>query len=600
MKCEVLRRSSLKVVVVLAFVCATPWTFAQETETSSSDASNDITTPAPANSESSVPTESETSTLPVTVIKAAPSAPPIDTVEAMPSANPAVAGKAATIVYKSEADSLLTIEKIAVLPFTDNLQGIYARPLETHFIQAVQNMHRWDFVQATSSGPLLSPEELEDSSAKALQVSQGLGADAFFAARVLKGPSGVSIHLSLFLTKDGKLLSQAVLKDYQRFDLGDLKEQLQRLLSELTARLPYAGRVLSRDGTRVTVNLGLRDGIQNGQVLSVIQIIQAYRHPRFNFLIKTEKEIFGKIKILKVDETLSFGTIITEKERGTIQKNSKIGPIDFITYAGGDTLTLTSSGQDGLTDKEENKFVFGKNAHAWTPASPPSFGQLGARLGMSRFSGAMEMDNVGGLEGTNNFAPSVILDGELWITPEWTFTATLKHGIISVRNPRAGGQPSELGQSLSYYEAGLAYAIRLGPSLWSPQISPYVSYFNYRLFVDDSSPEAFTTQQYSGLKLGVKGSAPVGDDFGAGGVFSTALSPSMQESPVPSADDSKASVVQFGVFGYKKYSERLRVQLNLDFEMYSASLSGRGQRVNAASSASQRYTTLSGGIYYLF
>ncbi|MBX3020627.1 MAG: hypothetical protein KF799_03030 [Bdellovibrionales bacterium] len=505
-------------------------------------------------------------------------------------------------VFRSDVDDLLTVEKVSVLPFTDNLQGIYARPLETHFISLVQKMHRWDYVQANSSGPILSPEELEASPEKAMQVSQGSGADAFFACRIVKGPGGIMIHLSLFLSKDGKLLSQAILKDYKKFDLNDLKEQTERLLSEIVSRLPYAGRVMSREGNRVTVNLGLKDGVQNGQMLSIIQIVQAHRHPKFNFLVRTEKEIFGKVKILKVDETLSFGTVVMEREKGAVQKNSKVGSLDFVTYNAPDSLSLNPTAEEALAQREDAGIAFGKNAHAWSPANAPSFGQLGARLGLSRFSGATELQGVGGLEGTNNFAPSIVLDGELWITQEWTFSAQLKQGIISVRNPRGGGQPSELSQALSYYEAAMGYSIRLGPYIWSPSITPFLGYFSYRLYVDESNPAAFTTQEYTGAKFGVRGQAPIGADgqWGAGGVFSTAWNPALRESPDSSGSSNKATVVQFGLFAFKKYSERLRLQANLDFEMFSANFSGTGTRAIPASSASQRYTTLTGGIYYLF
>jgi hypothetical protein len=34
--------------------------------------------------------------------------------------------------------------------------------------------------------------------------------------------------------------------------------------------------------------------------------------------------------------------------------------------------------------------------------------------------------------------------------------------------------------------------------------------------------------------------------------------------------------------------------------MYSANFSGTGTRTNSATSASQRFTTLSGGVYYMF
>jgi hypothetical protein len=510
--------------------------------------------------------------------------------------------------YHSETDDLLSIDKVSLLPFTDNLQGIYARPLEAHFTQAIDKMHRWDYVPANNSGMILSPEELEASPQKALQVSQGMGADAFFAARITKGPNGVIIHLSLFLTKDGKLLSQAILKDYKQFNLNDLKEQMDRLLAEIVERIPYSGRVLSRESNRVTINLGTKDGIQPNQMLSVIQLIKAHRHPKFNFLVKTEKEIFGKIKVLKVDETLSFGVVVTEKERGAIQKGSKIGPLDFVTYSGNESLSLEPSPEDALQNREDGAIAFGKNAHAWQPMNPATFGQVGARLLLSKVSESTQVNGVGGLHADNPFAPGVLIEGELWVTPEWTFRARLKQAIVTVDNPRPGSTPKELNQSVSYYEAGIGYRLRFGPYGWSPYAEPFLGFLSHKLFTDDANTDAFLTQQFTGFKIGVNGAAPLspGGDYGVGGEFAMVLNPSLKETPATSGGDSKAQIVQFGVFGFKKLGERLKAQVNLDFEMYSATFSGAGSRdgsdptTGTATSSSQRYTTLSGGLYYMF
>lgn len=510
--------------------------------------------------------------------------------------------------YHSEVDDLLNIEKVSLLPFTDNLQGIYARPLEAHFTTLIDKMHRWDFVPANNSGMILSPEELEASPAKALQVSQGMGVDAFFAARVTKGPNGVIIHLSLFLTKDGKLLSQAILKDYKQFNINDLKEQMERLLAEIVSRLPYSGRVLSRESNRVTLNLGSKDGIQTNQMLSVIQLIKVHRHPKFNFLVRSEKEIFGKIKILKVDETLSFGIVVSEKERGAIQKGSKIGPLDFVTYSGKETLSLEPSPEDALENREDGAIAFGKNARAWQPQNPATFGQVGARLGISKVNESTQVNGVGGLESSDSFAPSILLEGEIWVTPEWTFRARLKQGIIAVDNPRSGSTPSELNQSLSFYEAGVGYRLRFGPYGWSPYAEPYLGYLSYKLYTDAGSPDAFLSQQYTGFKIGVNGAAPIsaGGEYGVGGEFAMVFNPSLKESPSTSGASAKEQIVQFGVFGFKKLGERLKAQMHLDFEMYSATFSGAGTRdsshptTGTATSSSHRYTTLSGGLYYMF
>ena len=504
--------------------------------------------------------------------------------------------------YRSDADDLLTIEKVSVLPFTDNLQGIYARPIETHFISLVDQMHRWNYIAANTSGPILAPEELESSPEKAMQVSQGLNADAFFAGRITKGPNGITVHVSLFLARDGKLLSQAILKDYKQFNLADLKEQTQRLLAEIIARLPYSGRVLSRDGNRVTVNLGLKDGLQVGQMLSVLQIIQAKRHPKFNFLISTEKEIFGKIKILKVDESLSFATVVTEKEKGAIQKNSKIGPLDFVSYSGGDDMSLKDRPEETLGQREDGKMIFGKDAKAWQPQSPPTFGQIGARFGIGQVQENSQLSNSGPISAADSFAPSVALEGEIWITPEFTFHARLKQEIVSVNNPRPSTSSAKLNQQLSAYEAGVGYTFRFGPYVGSPEVEPFVGYFTQRLFTDDTSPHTFTTTDYNGVKLGVRGSTPlgVGDEYGVGGEFGFAFRPALNESPYSSGDSSTANVFQMAVFGYKKLGERLRAVVQLDFEMYSSSFDGSGSSPEPATSTSQKYTTLSGGLSYMF
>lgn len=502
--------------------------------------------------------------------------------------------------YRSEVDDSLTIEKVTVLPFSDNLEGIYARPLEADFVSHVEQMHRWDYIAANTSGPILSPEELEGSPERALQVGQGV--DAFFAGRITKGPNGITVHVSLFLSKDGKLLSQAILKDYKQFDVADLKEQTQRLLGEIVSRLPYAGRVLSREGNRVTVNLGLRDGLQNGQMLSVVQIVQAQRHPKFNFLVHTEKEIFGRIKILKVDETLSFGAVVSEREKGAIQKNSKIGPLDFVTYSGGDDLLSNAKPEDSLTQRDDSKIAFGKDAHAWQPQAPPTFGQIGGRLGISRVEENTNLNSVGGLSGEDDIAPSVLLEGEIWITPEWTFHAKLKQGIISFNNPRPNSNPGKLSQQLSEYEAGFGYMFRFGPYIWSPNVEPFINYFTSRLYTDAATPQAFNTMNYNGFKLGVRGSTPVGagSDYGVGGEVAIAIKPGLQETPNSSGDSSTNNVTTIGIFVYKKIGERLKAQANLDFEMFSSSFTGNGSDGDPASSASQRFTTLSGGLYYLF
>lgn len=506
-------------------------------------------------------------------------------------------------IYRSPSDELLTIEKITSLPFVDNAQGIYARPLEVHMTQILSQMHRWDFIPVSPNTSLPSPETLENDREAARLVSSSLNADAFFTARITKTQEQVSIKLNLFLTKDSLLIAQEQLNDFASSDIESLKEQLTEMTQKIISRIPYKGQILSRQGTRVTLNLGSRDNVHSNQVISVIQLIQLTRHPRFHFLVSSEKEILGRIRLVKVEETLSFGVVLSERSPGAIQKQAKIAGLDFVTYSEAEALSpgLTAK-EEAFVHRSDKDVSFGENPRAWVPTSPPTFGQVGARFGLGLFQGNTQLAGGEALDASSNFAPQVFLDGELWVTSKLSVLAGLKQGIIPVDNPRPGSSPGKLNQSLSSYELLFGYTMRFGPDVWGPYLQGLLGYMSQRLYVDDSTPTALTTQEFSGFKTGVKGAFPVTVDrqWSLGAQLYLFLYPRMHESPVTSGASSKESINQFGVFGSRKLGERLKLQINLDFDIYSTNFSGVGSRGEAATNSSQRYTTLSGGIYYMF
>jgi len=508
--------------------------------------------------------------------------------------------KASSVTYKSETDDLITIQSVSSLPFTDNLQGIYARPLENHLLEKLGSMHRWDVLPLNFVGPILSPEDLESDLSQAQKLASGISSDAFFACRISKGPNGVSINLSLFLKRDGKLIAQATLKDSKRFDLKELKEQVDSLLAKIVAQIPYQGRILSRDGNRVTVNVGRRDGIQNGQVISVVQIIGLTRHPKFNFIISSEKEIIGRVKILKVDDTLSFGVVTSERDRDVIQKGAKVSGLDFVAYP--DTNSLEPVTEQDLSEKRDNQLSFGDNPSAWVPKRPPSFGQVGARLGIGQYKGSLNIPSVANLDTADSLVPSVFLEGEIWVTTDFSVHAAFRQAIAPVDQPRSGASPAEVNQSITSYELMFGYNFRMGPNIWGTNIELLLGYMTHKVFADSSTPESVTTMEYNGFKTGAKGSFPVTADmkWSAGGQAFLVLFPRLNETPITSGANSSNAINIFGIFGGYRLGENLRLQANIDFELYSTNFSGDGTRTEDATSASQRITTLSGGIYYLF
>ena len=512
-----------------------------------------------------------------------------------PAAPTPVSSVPSTVIppsYHSDDDDLLSIDRISVLPFTDNMQGIYAKPLEAHFIQGVEHQHRWDFVPATGAGSIEIGEEYEADPAKVIAAAHDLPVDAIFTARITKTPSGITVRLNLFLTKDGKLLAQAELKNHPRFDITDLKDQVTRLSTEIMTRLPYSGRVLSREGLRVTINLGTQDGIRKDQVLEVMQILKVQRHPKFNFLIRTEKMVYGQVRVQKADETLSFATIVMEKESGAVQKGAKLASLETVTYAA----------PDDPNRPKPNKIAFGDFANEWQPTQPPSIGRVAAHLGLGRFTDATSVNGVGGLQASDDGSPSVSIEGELWITPEWTANARIRQGLVSLKNVRDDSTPRNLSASLSTYDLNFGYTLRFGTSAAAPSVEPYIGYFLARFYIDNSSPLTYTTTRYQGAKLGVRGTSPILDgEYGVGGDFALGLGPGLDEDPVTSGGKASNSVIQFGISGYRKFGEHFHATVGLDFDFYSSTFTGDGGRgAQSATSLSQRYTSASVGAAYLF
>lgn len=487
----------------------------------------------------------------------------------------------------SETDQLFTFQKVSVLPFSDNAQGIFARPLESDVQNRLTQSHHVDVVPMNIAGPLMTLSELEENPEKVKQLNT-MGADGFLAGQIVKTPKGININLSLFSARDGKLFQTAQTKNFPKYGIEELKIEQAKLLQQLMKTIPYSGVVLSRDNQKVTLSLGRSDGVKEGQLVSVIQLLSAQRHPKFNFVLGFEKETIGKIRLMKVDQRLSFGQIVVEKEKGFIEKGSKIGPLEEVVYE--DPMMATPA-QGNAEEK------------IWRPLPAPSFGQIGAMVGLSAFSRNTNIQNDNSYDASNSFAPLVGLAGELWLTPQWSIHGKMRQAIISVNNPKAGS-PSKLSQSFGAYNFDVGYMFRFGTDASAPFVEPILGFFNYKLFVDDATPQVYTSMEYSGVRLGARGMVPVTDDgsWSVGGEAYLALAANLSESPAHSGDSSKNSINQIGVFGVRRMSPRLNLRLQLDYELYSTTFSGSGNlnTNQSATSASQIYTTFTGGVYYMF
>ena len=230
------------------------------------------------------------------------------------------------------------------------------------------------------------------------------------------------------------------------------------------------------------------------------------------------------------------------------------------------------------------------------PKRPPTFGQVGAFIGNSFYAYNLQA-NVESLSDTTYINPFVAIDGELWITSEFNIHAMMQQGIVTLSNPRSGGSPSDLSASKSYYEFMLGYRFLLGPTIWGPQIEILGGYATHELKLDASNPRGLSSTKYSGMKLGVAGSYPIDQKsfYGVGANLFFFLNPSISESE-SSGSGENVGINQFGIFAYMKVNNNIKLQGQIDIELYKANWS----TATFASSASERVSSFKTGLYYMF
>ena len=145
-----------------------------------------------------------------------------------------------------------------VLPSIDNIDGIYARPIDRYISERIEKNHHFQLKEKNFVGSVLSPIELESNSAEAKRIGQRAKVDAMIAMSISKNKSGINIRVNLFSGKDGKLLATEQVLGIAKYEINEIRAHTGALVDKVLNRIPYKGKVLSRSANRVTIDLGTK------------------------------------------------------------------------------------------------------------------------------------------------------------------------------------------------------------------------------------------------------------------------------------------------------------------------------------------------------
>lgn len=502
--------------------------------------------------------------------------------------------------YVSAVDQDLAIKSIALVPTTDNVGGIYSRPVQEELRLLLNEDKQWSLANYPSSLNLKT-ESLEDRPNDVQKILQATQSEAALSSHIVRGPRGISITLTLFVGREGLPLLQESLTDYKGFETSQIRVETRKLFENMKARMPFRASILSRRGQQVTLNLGSSYGLRPDSRVSVVQIIKINRHPKLNFLVSTEKEVLGRVKLFKVDEYLSFGFIEMEKEAGVISVGSKVMPDEFVKYS---VPITTPSGKvlQDVTTRPDKAVSFGEEPQEWLPTMPPQFGKIDLMAGLSSYTQNANLLTSGSISGSSNISPNIMVRGELWLNPDWYMGVMLRQSVFAISNSLAGSTPETLNMAMGQYGVNLGYNFLLTNDFFGPKLQLAAGYINTNFSVDDSSPKtAFTTMRYGGLFFSLAGQFPLSEEIplDIGGKLDFPISTSMSENKT-SGSSSSNKINSFGFFVDYKMKTRFKVRGEILLENYSSTFNGTGNRDEAATSISHRMTTLMGGVQYLF
>lgn len=497
-------------------------------------------------------------------------------------------------VYVSSADDELSIKTIVLTPTTDNVGGIYAKPIFEELQKIINNDKQWNFKTTTSP----QSKSLLDSPAEAIRIMRTTDAQAALESHIIKGPKGISLTLNLFTEKTGLPLLSETITDFKGFETADVKIEAARLFESLKSRMPYRGTILSRRGQQVTLNLGSAYGLKVDSKLTAVQIIRINRHPKLHVMVGTEREVLGRIKLFKVEPYLSFGYVEMEREPGLLQAGTKLVPDEFYKYATPITVAGGKVLQD-ISSRPDAELAFGDNPSEWLPSSPPQFGKLEVLAGLASYNQKANFKS-GESASANTYMPSILLRGELWLNPNWYVGLSTRQGITSLDNNLPGSSPGSLNLAMSSYGVSLGYNLLLTEDYFGPKMQIAGGYTTTKFTVDKSQPLAFSSMEYSGLHLSMSGQFPLSPEIpiDIGGKLDFYLNPRLSENA--SSGSSSNQMNTFSFFMDYRMQTRFKIRGELMFENYSSNFSGTSSRSPQPDSASHGVSTLLLGIQYLF
>lgn len=521
------------------------------------------------------------------------------------------------VKYTSLVDEKIILKTITLAPVYDNVNNIYADPIQKLLVDLLQSDKVWGYSEFPDFDKKIFIEKFDNQPNDVIEALTKTKSQGLLTAFITKGPRGLNAKLKLFTQDQGLILAEEAFQDLNTFEVSKLRESFVTMYYNIKNKLPYRGYVLSRRGVDVTLNLGSMNGVKQGQELTLAQILKLNRHPKLKTMVGVEKEIIAKVKVTQVEPYLSFAQITFEKETGVVAVGAKVLPSEYVAYpvpqintqgaVVGDFPPQTSrpplvSEVDPEAPKLDRSLEAEKEALL---DKQNTFGVFTAQGVITQYKESSELTNGTTAGSSNNMAPGIYLGVQLNVLPSIFVDFNTQMNFFGGDNMLSGSTPFHLNYTYTRYSGSIGYDYDLvdeeQPSSDPIKLSAAIGFASIKTGVSDTTPTALTSTQTDSLVLQLKAAMPLTPEYpvNIGAKFDIYVSPKLSESPVNSGN-SKPSITSLGIFGQYSVSDKVRVRADIGVTNINASFSGTATRANPAKSTSIQTLNEQIGIEYLF
>lgn len=505
--------------------------------------------------------------------------------------------------YISTIDDALFIKNIAIIKAEDNVQSVYDNSVKEFLESRIAEDSFWVLAKKLE-GSLAQEvarqqvDAFETNFSLNKKILQSCSCQAFFVAKISKSLNQTNLKLTLFTGPEGLPLIQETYQAEDLFETEKVNKKFAELYENIKNRLPFGGYILSRRGDELTLNVGRNRDVQDGSRITVVQILNIKRHPKFYFMTETVKEVLGHLKIYKVENDLSFARVEYEKEPGLIGVGAKA-----IIEKSAEVALAREGSRDRkrFNSIEETDLAYGASPREWTPPPEPQFGRLWVALRLSDYSQNSKLSTGETSEAKNGFVPGIKLGAEVWFTDKIIANIQTVQTVYTVSNNLASSTPSKISMSQNQLALSVGYNFFIEDDFFGPKVTLYGGYDMRSYKASSTEPIAITSMSYSGLFIGAAGlfDLPTYKRLQLGADVRLYLFPSLSEAP-RSSGSSKNTLTSFAFIGLYHWKPNYNLKADLNFDYVSTDFSGTGTRTNRADSTTHKETALSLGFEYLF